>query len=57
MLRKELDVLVERVITGASSAEQVLFDTHLDYAEALYFMKHLTSERIDKEPELVVHIP
>lgn len=57
MVRKELDVLVERVIAGASSAEQVLFDTHLDYAETLYFMKHLTSERIDKEPETLVHMP
>ena len=56
MLRKDLDMLVERVITGASSAERVLFDSHLDYAEALYLMKHLTSERIDKQPETLVHL-
>jgi hypothetical protein len=56
MLRKDLDMLVERVITGASSAEQVLFDSHLDYAEALYLMKHLTSERIDQQLETSVRL-
>jgi hypothetical protein len=51
MYRKELDNLVDRVLTGDFTAEQVIFEEHLDYKESIYLIKHLTSELIDRDPE------
>jgi hypothetical protein len=53
MYRKELDDLVDEVMAGQTTAEEVLFKNHLDHLEAVYFMKHLLSECIDKNPDLI----
>lgn len=51
MYRKDLDALVREVLSGHGSAEQIIYSHHLDYLEQVYFMKHLTSELIDCNPE------